>query len=82
MSCSRSGTQVVVRPGQTLLEAAEDAGVEVSSLCRAGVCGTCRIQVQSGDVNCHSETLDSKERDQGFVLACISTPLTDCTVNL
>lgn len=82
MSCSRSGMQVVVSPGQTLLEAAEDAGVEVSSLCRAGVCGTCRIQVQNGDVDCQSETLDANERDQGFVLACISTPRTDCTVNL
>lgn len=82
MSCARTGTQVTVRPGQTLLEAAEDGGVEVSSLCRAGVCGTCRVQVQEGRVDCQSETLDSKERDQGFVLACVSTPLTDCTVNL
>ena len=82
MSCARTGTSVVVRPGQTLLEAAEDGGVELPSLCRAGVCGTCRVQVREGDVDCQSETLDSNERAQGFVLACISTPRTDCTVNL
>ena len=82
MACARTGSSVVVRPGQTLLEAAEDGGVALPSLCRAGVCGTCRIQVQEGEVDCQSDTLDSNERAQGFVLACISTPRTDCTVNL
>jgi ferredoxin-NADP reductase len=82
MVCARTGTQVVVGPGQTLLEAAEAEGIEVASLCRAGVCGTCRVQVRNGEVDCPSNALDAQERDQGFVLACVSTPLTDCTVDL
>ena len=82
MTCAKRGTEVVIRPGQTLLEAAEEAGVEIQFLCRAGVCGTCRIQVSGGDVDCQSDTLDSDDRSQGFVLACVTTPRTDCTVSL
>jgi ferredoxin-NADP reductase len=82
MSCAKSGRQVAVQPGQTLLEAAEAAGVDVPSLCRAGVCGTCRIQVSAGDVNCESSMLRDDDRSQGFVLACVTTAATDCTVQV
>jgi ferredoxin len=82
MVCSRSGKAVPIRAGQTILEAAEDGGVAVDSLCRAGVCGTCRIQVSAGDVECESTTLDDDDRSGGFVLACVSTAKSDCTVNL
>ena len=81
MQCARAGRSVPVRPGQTLLEAAEDAGVNVASLCRAGVCGTCRLRVSEGDVDCASTVLGDDERSEGFVLACVATPRTDCTVD-
>ena len=82
MVCARTGKAVPVRAGQTLLEAAEDGGVSIDSLCRSGVCGTCRIQVSAGEVDCDSTTLDDEDQSQGFVLACVSTPKSDCTVNL
>jgi ferredoxin len=81
MLCARSHAEVVVKSGQTLLEAAEEGGVSIDSLCRAGVCGTCRIQVTAGDVECDSTSLDAGERAEGYVLACVSTPQSDCTVN-
>ena len=34
-----------------MLEAAEAAGVAIPSLCRAGVCGTCRTRVSDGEVD-------------------------------
>jgi ferredoxin-NADP reductase len=80
MRCSRSGKAVAVRVGQSILEAAEAAGVPIDSLCRAGVCGTCRTRVLEGDVDCESTTLDASDRQNGFVLACVSRVLTDCTV--
>ena len=82
MVCARAGKAVPVRAGQSLLEAAEDGGVPIDSLCRAGVCGTCRIQVSAGEVDCESTTLDDEDQSQGFVLACVSTAKSDCTVNL
>src|SRR6187401_583861 len=33
---------------ETLLDVAERAGIEIPSLCRAGICGTCRTRVLEG----------------------------------
>jgi ferredoxin-NADP reductase len=82
MVCSRSGQEVAVGRGQTLLEAAEDGGIVIDSLCRAGVCGTCRVHVSAGDVDCESDALPADERADGFVLACVTTASSDCTVDL
>lgn len=82
MRCALAGKTVPVEGGESLLEAAERGGVGVPSLCRAGVCGTCRIRVTAGDVDCTSTTLDDDERREGWVLACVSTPRSICTVEL
>lgn len=82
MRCLPGDETVPVAQGQTILEAAEQNGVDLPSLCRAGVCGTCRVRVTQGDVDCESSTLDAGERAQGYVLACVATPHTDCTVQL
>jgi ferredoxin-NADP reductase len=82
MVCSRAGKEVAVGRGQTLLDAAEAGGVAVDSLCRAGVCGTCRVLVSAGDVECESDLLSAHERRDGFVLACVTTASSDCTVDL
>ena len=39
---TRTGTAIPAQAGQTLLDVAESSGVAIPSLCRAGVCGTCR----------------------------------------
>ncbi len=82
LMCAKTRRQVAIRQGQTLLDAAEEGGVAIDSLCRAGVCGTCRVQVSQGEVDCESDTLDADDQRQGFVLACVTTTRTDCTVNL
>lgn len=82
MHCLPCDQTVAVQAGQSLLEAAEGAGVEMPSLCRAGVCGTCRVRVTEGDVDCESTTLDETDVGQGFVLACVAQARTDCTVHL
>jgi ferredoxin-NADP reductase len=82
MVCSRTGKEVAIGRGQTLLEAAEAGGVAIDSLCRSGVCGTCRVQVSAGDVDCESDALSADERSDGFVLACVTTASSNCTVDL
>ena len=76
----RSGRTTKVANGQTLLEAAEGCGAAIPSLCRAGVCGTCRTRVLSGDVECASQLLDDQDRRGGYVLACVTRINSDCTV--
>lgn len=81
ISFERSGLTAIVEPGQTLLEAAEACGADIPSLCRVGVCGTCRTRVVSGKVDCPAQTLDAQDRQDGFILPCVSHIQTDCVVD-
>jgi ferredoxin-NADP reductase len=78
---NRSGAEVASTPGTSLLEIAERSGVNIPSLCRAGVCGTCRTKVTSGDVHCHSTLLDDEDAANGIVLACVAHAKSDCSVD-
>jgi ferredoxin-NADP reductase len=80
VSASRSGRETKITAGQTLLEAAEQSGIDIPSICRAGVCGTCRTRVTEGRVECASGVLDDDDRSSGYVLACVSTALSDCEI--
>ncbi|NOQ83233.1 MAG: 2Fe-2S iron-sulfur cluster binding domain-containing protein [Myxococcales bacterium] len=74
---------VQVEPGQTILEAALAAGIDMPFSCAMGGCGTCRVRRAEGDIqmqepNCLSRT----EREQGYVLTCVGRPLTQAKINV
>ncbi len=71
---------VDVSPGATLLEAAEAAGASIPSLCRSGVCGTCKTRLISGDVQFSSDAVDAEELAQGYILPCVTWPVGDCNL--
>lgn len=55
----------------TILEAAERAGIELPYSCKAGVCSTCRTKLVSGKVElAENYALEDWELEQGFILAC------------
>lgn len=81
LTFKRSGCKTTVDGAQTLLEAAEACGADIPSLCRAGVCGTCRTRVLSGDAHCSSSALDDEDKADGYVLACVTQMASDCTVD-
>ena len=59
--------------GETVLEAAARAGIELPFSCRAGVCSTCRTKVVRGEVEmAQNYALEDWEVEQGYVLACQS----------
>ncbi len=61
----------------TVLEAAERAGIELPFSCRSGVCSTCRTKVVHGKVRMEQNyALEAWELEQGYVLACQSRCLT------
>jgi uncharacterized 2Fe-2S/4Fe-4S cluster protein (DUF4445 family) len=68
------GKEVIVTEGTTLLEAAEKAGIYISSLCGGeGLCGECRLQVTSGKAKADKNAigfLSKEEIENGYVLAC------------
>lgn len=64
--------------GQTVLEAALEANIELPYACQAGVCSTCMCQVKSGEVEMQSNyALEDYEVQRGVVLSCQSIPITD-----
>lgn len=63
---------------QTILEAGLEAGFELPYSCMAGVCATCRARLVDGEVEMQENyALESREVDEGLVLACQAVPLTD-----
>ena len=59
--------------GESVLEAAERAGIDLPFSCRSGVCSTCRTKVVRGEVRMDQNyALEEWELAQGYVLACQS----------
>jgi ferredoxin-NADP reductase len=68
---ARSGIEVDVPAGVSLLETLERAGVRVSNMCRQGVCGECRTGVVSGRVEHRDLFLTEAERAVAM-MPCVS----------
>ncbi|MFC2020042.1 2Fe-2S iron-sulfur cluster-binding protein, partial [Chloroflexota bacterium] len=75
-------TDVVVAEGANLLEAAITAGVHINASCGGnGVCGTCKVLIEKGEVeSLRSDKLSAEEYRQGYRQACQSRVLSDLTV--
>ena len=66
------------RAGINIVDAAAEHGVELPYSCKGGVCATCRTFVSSGEVEMATNYgLEPWEVDEGFVLACQCTPVSD-----
>ena len=70
--------QFKLSAGQSILEAALAAGVELPYSCRSGTCTTCSAQLQSGRVEMYtSNSRVDSEATQGHVFTCVAYPLTE-----
>ncbi|WP_423840702.1 hybrid-cluster NAD(P)-dependent oxidoreductase [Vibrio mytili] len=76
-----NGDMITGSNQKTLLDQLEDAGKDISNSCRAGLCGSCKVQLKSGKVD-HPNVpaLSDEERAMGTVLACCAVPETDVTI--
>lgn len=69
------------RQGTNIVDAAAEHGIELPYSCKGGVCATCRTHVRSGDVEMATNYgLEPWEVEEGFVLACQSTPVSDAVM--
>ena len=70
--------QIPLLAGQTILEAAEAAGLPLPYSCRSGICTTCNAQCLSGKAEMHTPdgTIDT-DILHGNLLTCVGYPLTE-----
>ncbi len=81
ISFSRCGHTVSCRSDQTILSAAESAGLPLPFSCREGRCGTCRSRLLSGQVDMtHAGGIRQRQIDAGDILVCCSRPLSDLAI--
>jgi len=60
---------------RTILEAALEAGIELPSSCKVGVCTTCAAQLLEGEVNQDDAMGVSPElQAEGYALLCVAYP--------
>lgn len=76
VSFAKSGQTTEIDATNTILEAAEQAGVSLPFECRSGICGQCKVKCISGKVHMSSRDAITKlEESQGYILACQSHPI-------
>ena len=72
-----------MRAGQTLLQAALDAGVRLPRSCQNGSCRTCLARLVSGQVR---HTIDwpsllADEKAEGWILPCVACADSDLQIS-
>ncbi|QTG82917.1 oxidoreductase [Arthrobacter crystallopoietes] len=67
------GTEILVPPGTSVLEALLESGIPVLNSCREGICGTCETPVISGEIDHRDSLLSGEERQAGdTMMICVS----------
>lgn len=82
-----AGAAVQIRVGQTLADAAREAGVPLPTPCGGiGTCGKCKVKILEGEVTTPSEAeqrmLPAEELEEGIRLGCQVRPTSDVRVDV
>lgn len=83
VSVQPGGQSFTVAEGQTVLDAALDAGIVLPYSCRNGTCSSCMGKVITGDYDAGAapqKILDQAELDQGYTLLCQAVPGSDLQI--
>jgi len=71
LTFSRSAKSVALAPDKSLLEIAEDAGVNIDFECRSGICGRCKTRLLGGCVTMETQdALDDGDKAKNIILMC------------
>lgn len=67
----RTGKTLVVPADKSILATLASAGIKIKTLCKEGVCGTCRVGLVSGRADHRDEVLTDEERERN-IQVCVS----------
>jgi ferredoxin-NADP reductase len=73
VALARSGLELSVPTGSTVLQILSDNGIAVESSCEAGICGCCEVAVLEGEVDHRDEVLTPAQR------ACNNSMMVCCS---
>lgn len=83
VTLKQSGRHFLVETGETVLEAAQRAGIALPYSCRAGVCGSCKATLLQGQCSYPRNpplALSGTPPRQHAVLLCQAVPCTDLLI--
>ncbi|WP_073917188.1 iron-sulfur cluster-binding domain-containing protein [Streptomyces sp. CB00455] len=73
VECVKTGITFQAPQHQPLLDALNRHGVVVPSSCRQGICGTCEIEVRTGQIDHRDEVLTDQEKAaSSYMMPCVS----------
>ncbi|MBW7971072.1 PDR/VanB family oxidoreductase [Bradyrhizobium sp. BR 10289] len=71
LSLARSGTEIQVRAGQTMLAALQEGGIDVATSCCGGICGACKVGWIEGRPVHRDRILSPYERER-YLMVCVA----------
>ncbi|MDO9436546.1 PDR/VanB family oxidoreductase [Hydrogenophaga sp.] len=73
LDLARSGKQLPVAPGASVLDTLLDAGVQIEFSCMDGICGSCEVRVLAGEPDHRDSVFSAEERARNDrMLVCCS----------